>query len=814
MENNNTNEPKIAPRPKPNVSNAAPNGSQVIGGAPKMPPRPPRPNFNQQINGNVPRPRPQMPFNANSMRPQQPPFYQNPAPYNNGVNNPYYPQNPYMTMQPQPITQEPEKDKKEETNQAKSSNEYAFQAYNTMLNNMQFMNAVGLINGIYQNAQNNATKLQNQPQNQEVEKPVNKEELFEEFYDYISKKLAKEEEKAQEDADLLEAQAIAERLLSGEEIDEDTEEEEIVEDVDDNIELDIPEEIEEVEEYEDEIQEEVLEEDQQEDEAEIDDRQAVMGANEEGIELDEYLSNMCIEDEIIEMDIEPLSLGEPIRTPQSKSLQAVVKPFNIGKLEKVEKYTQADYENLLERNVDYFLNPKEDDVVEDLTDVPDLIEMYSEQVDQDINDILQDEDVVIQEEVQNLSEKKLSKDDELKQALVSGEIEEDDQIEPNYKPDYTIERVKYGDIVELALNKEKIEEENKQKLNKDLEESNKEKDELENQVEELQNILSMLKEELGDYSAANQTLKETVDITNTRNKEKDNAIVKERENIRELVQENQLMRNEVLSLSREIEELKSLIERNQNDIIKANSYIDDYEVLKPDEEIAETNENVIEEKEVALDENLESNEQQEDSVSEENQEVQNIVEEQSQINEVEYDQENLQTIDMASLDDDSYNVDGIIIEEDTMETSQHFVDKMHLAPDDIKAVYNEIRNEIMSYKDVKGRCSSACDTFRLNGDIIAKFLLIGKTMKLYLALNPDDANLPQNIYHQKDERKKKAYKETPFMVKLQSPLSVRKAVKLIDYMFEKLDVVKNKKYVEVDYANTLERQVVKKDDEE
>lgn len=130
-----------------------------------------------------------------------------------------------------------------------------------------------------------------------------------------------------------------------------------------------------------------------------------------------------------------------------------------------------------------------------------------------------------------------------------------------------------------------------------------------------------------------------------------------------------------------------------------------------------------------------------------------------------------------------------------------FVEKVQTADSDIQSIYNEIKNELLSYKGIKSRFSSACESYRKAREMVAKFVIIGRTMKLYLALDP--SSLSDNIYHQKDESKKKAYKEVPFMVKIKSPLSIRKAKELIAIAMERQEVVKNAKYENQDYVSQL-----------
>lgn len=194
------------------------------------------------------------------------------------------------------------------------------------------------------------------------------------------------------------------------------------------------------------------------------------------------------------------------------------------------------------------------------------------------------------------------------------------------------------------------------------------------------------------------------------------------------------------------------------------------------------------------------------SISEENGETENVDEDSESENGVELDESEQGDNDEEAEEDEDYS--DIIVDEDG-EISHTMTAKVLNAEDDIKVIYNDIKNYLLSYKGIKSRYSSACESFRLSRKLMAKFVIIGRTVKLYLALDPSE--FPNNIYHQKDESKKKAYIDVPFMVKVKSNLSIRKAKELIDKMMQENDLVKNFKYKEKDYVEVL-RQSLQEDE--
>lgn len=105
-----------------------------------------------------------------------------------------------------------------------------------------------------------------------------------------------------------------------------------------------------------------------------------------------------------------------------------------------------------------------------------------------------------------------------------------------------------------------------------------------------------------------------------------------------------------------------------------------------------------------------------------------------------------------------------------------FEDRLNNADNGIKVIYNDLKNELLAY-GVKSRVSSSGDTFRLHTKTYVKVVVAGKSLKLYMALNPADyKDSPMPIG---DASKKNLYKEIPLVFKVKSDLSVRRAKQLI-----------------------------------
>ena len=128
---------------------------------------------------------------------------------------------------------------------------------------------------------------------------------------------------------------------------------------------------------------------------------------------------------------------------------------------------------------------------------------------------------------------------------------------------------------------------------------------------------------------------------------------------------------------------------------------------------------------------------------------------------------------------------------------QPFMVRIITADLDTKANYNEIKNELLSY-GVKSRVSRGGDTFRLGGKEYAKIYLVGKTLKVYFALSPEDYK--DSTFPIEDVGHRPNYAGMPLLFKVRSKLSVRRCKDLIKDAMSKDELtqkeVKNTNWVD------------------
>ena len=107
-----------------------------------------------------------------------------------------------------------------------------------------------------------------------------------------------------------------------------------------------------------------------------------------------------------------------------------------------------------------------------------------------------------------------------------------------------------------------------------------------------------------------------------------------------------------------------------------------------------------------------------------------------------------------------------------------------------KAIYEELVNHLLQYKNVTRSLTNRADNFKSKGSLLAKITLTGKTLKLYLPL---DAELyDYDKYHQLITEKN-GYEEVPFTIKVKSNRGLKYAKELIDEAMAQKGVERKKK---------------------
>lgn len=127
-----------------------------------------------------------------------------------------------------------------------------------------------------------------------------------------------------------------------------------------------------------------------------------------------------------------------------------------------------------------------------------------------------------------------------------------------------------------------------------------------------------------------------------------------------------------------------------------------------------------------------------------------------------------------------------------------FVDKVKKLSPEVKQIYNIVKNEFMKYNGVTNKLTNSCDVLYKGRNQIAKINFTKSKVRLYLGLDPNNAEYAK-IPH-KDLSSKRAHARTPFYMLLKSPLSVKRAKKLIADLMVIHNCEENLNYKPIDYA--------------
>ena len=117
--------------------------------------------------------------------------------------------------------------------------------------------------------------------------------------------------------------------------------------------------------------------------------------------------------------------------------------------------------------------------------------------------------------------------------------------------------------------------------------------------------------------------------------------------------------------------------------------------------------------------------------------------------------------------------------------------------DAVKESYFALKNALLSYAGVNSQINWSNDRFFMAGETVARISVRGKTLCLYLDLDP--AAYPASVYHQRAVGDTKQYEKTPMMVKVKSATALKRALQLVAILMERLDTVSVEREP-VDYA--------------
>lgn len=146
---------------------------------------------------------------------------------------------------------------------------------------------------------------------------------------------------------------------------------------------------------------------------------------------------------------------------------------------------------------------------------------------------------------------------------------------------------------------------------------------------------------------------------------------------------------------------------------------------------------------------------------------------------------------------EAFLVDGKLI---YIMYERSFTAKLIQAPDELKEKYSDLKGELLSY-GVKPRMSWGNESFYTGRQTVVKFAIRGKTLIIYLAIDPAEYENTKYIYENAGDTKR--YASTPMRIKLRSARAVKWTKELIAILMAKLGLEK-REIEAVDYRPEYE----------
>jgi len=146
-------------------------------------------------------------------------------------------------------------------------------------------------------------------------------------------------------------------------------------------------------------------------------------------------------------------------------------------------------------------------------------------------------------------------------------------------------------------------------------------------------------------------------------------------------------------------------------------------------------------------------------------------------------------------------VDGVAVAGSATAYSMYkksFTARMIQAPTEVQERYGALKNALLSYKKVNARVSWSYESFKSGRTQLAKFAIRGKTLCLFLSINPD--KLEGTKYNIDAVGGAKKYETVPCRLRLTSKRSVKWGLELIAMLAEQEGLVANPKFQPQSYT--------------
>ena len=152
----------------------------------------------------------------------------------------------------------------------------------------------------------------------------------------------------------------------------------------------------------------------------------------------------------------------------------------------------------------------------------------------------------------------------------------------------------------------------------------------------------------------------------------------------------------------------------------------------------------------------------------------------------------------AEEDATTYVTEG----KDRVHYDRSFTAKIIQLSNDGKEWYTHVKNELLSYKGVKGRVSWKRETFRIGRAPVARFTVRGKTLCLMIAVDP--AGFTGTKFSVEDVSNVASTADTPCLYRIKSARRAKYAKELIAAVMKELGIFKDPAFEPQDYYEGYE----------
>jgi len=122
----------------------------------------------------------------------------------------------------------------------------------------------------------------------------------------------------------------------------------------------------------------------------------------------------------------------------------------------------------------------------------------------------------------------------------------------------------------------------------------------------------------------------------------------------------------------------------------------------------------------------------------------------------------------------------------------NFRARLKESSDKNRVSYSIIKNEFCAQKNVAYRVCGRVEKIKFHGDIIAVIGIAKRSIKLWLALDPNEFD--KDRYFQKDVSEKPRYAKVPMLVRIGSERAQKRVLELLSALFEKFGIEPRRKY--------------------